>query len=56
MGEEKKEETKWLKSKNVNLSKDKKRVLIFTETGEAVSVNVALLLYVAKGGKNVSSK
>jgi hypothetical protein len=56
--DEKKEEKqiKWLKTKSINLSKDKKRVLVFTESGEAVSLNVGLLLYILKGGKNVSSK
>lgn len=56
--DEKKEEKqiKWLKTKSINLSKDKKRVLVFTESGEAVSLNVGLLLYILKGDKNVSSK
>lgn len=57
MNDEKKDDKpKWLKSKNINLSKDKKRLLIFTETGEAVSVNVGLLIFIMKGTKNVSSK
>lgn len=54
--EQKKEQAKWLKSKNVNLSKDKKRILIFTESGEAISINVALAIHVIKGVGNVSGK
>lgn len=42
------EKTDWSEFKSLRISKDKKRLLIFTKDNKAVSVGIGLVVYILK--------